>query len=368
MPRPLLLPRWQLCVVLLLLPGPRVDSAQYYWNVASPNNTELERNISASVRTIVFGQVALLNQHFGHFPCLGCGPNKTDMYGGIPQRSDLSQHIAAVSRDLDTCSGVGLYTHCVPPNFTGFVVVDYESWRANWGWTSPTYREASINHTRTRSPQLNATALAAAAEQEYNASAMAFLIATLRTIRAKRPHLMGLGMYDYPLGLYYPFGFGINGSCGAECPPSDCPHPQCGAGQRAQDNAMMPLYKEMTALHPSLYLTHPSDWNATDARHNQEFIFGAVAESFRVAALVGLPPSAVVPYTWYRYHDRGPASLQLLSDSDAALEFAATAHQQLDKVERYLIYGAESPCCHGVRVQQTSAFFTRHASLLNRPM
>ena len=27
---------------------------------------------------------------------------------------------------------------------------------------------------------------------------------------------------------------------------------------------MLPLYREMTAVMPSLYLTHPSDWNGTD--------------------------------------------------------------------------------------------------------
>eukprot|EP01049_Picozoa_sp_SAG25_P023479 SAG25_NODE_10014_length_348_cov_1.863454_1_plen_116_part_11 len=116
---------------------------------------------------------------------------------------------------------------------------------------------------------------------------MTFLIATLRLIRAQRPYLAGLGMYDYPLALYHPFGFGINGSCGVLCPPTDCPHPQCGAGQRAQDDAMLPLYREMTALHPSLYLTHPTESNASFARYNREFIEGAVAESFRVATLVG---------------------------------------------------------------------------------
>eukprot|EP01050_Picozoa_sp_SAG11_P011843 SAG11_NODE_1282_length_5310_cov_24.980426_3_plen_103_part_00 len=70
-------------------------------------------------------------------------------------------------------------------------------------------------------------------------------------------------------GADYPFGFGINGSC-SDCPPSDCPHPQCGAGQRLQDERMLPLYREMSALYPSLYITHPSDWNTTDLRHNRQ--------------------------------------------------------------------------------------------------
>lgn len=173
---------------------------------------------------------------------------------------------------------------------------------------------------------------------------MEFLIATLRAISTARPHLKGLGMYGYPLGLYHPFGFG-NSSCSAgDCPPSDCRAPQCGTGQQAQDDAMLPLYKEMTALHPSLYLPRPSAWHATDARHNREFVEGVVAESFRIASAIGLPASAVVPYTWYRYHE-GPrsdaSSLKLLNESDAELEFTAASRGSANRVESYLIYGAE---------------------------
>lgn len=345
--------------------------AEYFWNVASPNNTELQRNISASVKSIRWGQVALLGQSFGNFPCLGCGPNKTDLHGGIPQRADLAAHLKQVVHDLDNCLGVGRWTPCVDKDWEGYVVLDYEAWRANWGWTNTPYRTASLNHTRTLHPGLNASALATASMVQYNTSAMAFLTATLRTIRAQRPKIKGLGMYDYPLGLYYPFGFGISGCSAHDCPPSDCPRPQCGVGQRNADDAMLPLYREMTALHPSLYLTHPSDWNATDGRHNLEFIQGAIAESFRLASLLGLPRTAVVPYTWYRYHNGGPASLQLLSAADAALEFALPGAGL--RPSRFLIYGAESNLPHGAirpgesapSLQETMAFFTRHASLLN---
>ena len=306
--------------------------------------------------------MVLLDQSFGLFPCIACN-RSADQHGRIPQAANLSAHLAKAQRDVEAR---------VPRGFGGYVVLDYESWRSNWGWTNPSYRNASAAHALALDPTLRGAALTAAARRQYEAAATAFLRATLRTIRRARPALRGLGMYDYPLGLYYPFGFGINGSCPpSQCPAADCPHPQCGAGQRAEDERQLSLYREMTALYPSLYLTHPSDWNATDARHNHELIMGTVAESFRIARLAGLPSEAVCPYTWYRYHDKGPASLQLLSDSDAALEFSLASAGPLDRVQNFLIYGAEtdqrtpSPQQRGFPVEQTMAFFTRHAALFN---
>jgi hypothetical protein len=341
----MVLPLLGLVALLLLLPASVVSPSPlgprtYYWNVLAPHNsTEIEAAIAQSVGpSIVFGQVILLGEHFGLFPCLHCSSADAatgliDRHGGIPQRANLSAHLAAVRQQLDDPADRGY----VPHNFTGHIVLDYEAWRANWGWTSPTYREASLNYTNSTTPGLNATALTRLATAQYNSSAMAFLIATLREISGARPHIKGLGMYGYPLGLYYPFGFGNSSS-------TDCHHPQCGASQREQDDAMLPLFRQMTALHPSLYLPHPSDWNATDARHNREFIEGVVAESFRVASAVGLPASAVVPYTWYRYHE-GPrsdlSSLKLLNRSDAELEFTLPSRGPAHRVESFLIYGAE---------------------------
>jgi hypothetical protein len=360
----------------------------YYWNVNSPNNTEIERNLTSSgIRSIRFHQVALLGQDFGLFPCLACsGLNKADdLHGGIPQRADLSAHLKQLAADLVSKAPEG-WEEPLSAKFGGYVVLDYESWRANWGWTNTPYRNASLVYASVKNPSLNGSALRRTAEAQYNQSSMAFLIATMRVVRQHFPQARGVGMYDYPLALAYPFGFGINGSCGATgsgCPRSDCPSPQCGAGQRAQDNAMLPLYREMTALYPSLYLTHPSDWNETDAVHNREMIEGAAAESFRIAHLVGLPASSVVPYTWYRYHDRGPASLTLLNDTDATLEFSLASRSRFAfggsysaKVENYLIYGAESnlprrangsipirPGESHPSVEETMAFFNTHKSL-----
>ncbi len=362
-------------------------SPVFYWNVNSPNNTEIEANLTASgICSIRFDQVALLGQDFGNFPCLACsGPNKTGaLHGGIPQRADLSAHLKRLAADLANKPPEG-WKEPLSPTFDGYVVLDYESWRANWGWTNTPYRNASLVYASTKNPSLNASALEREAEAQYNQSAMAFLIATMRVVRQHFPQARGVGMYDYPLALAYPFGFGINGSCGtgSGCPRSDCPYPQCGAGQRAQDDAMLPLYREMTALYPSLYLTHPSDWNKTNAAHNREMIEGAAAESFRIAALVGLPSSSVVPYTWYRYHDRGPASLTLLNDTDASLEFSLASRSRFGfggshgaRVENYLIYGAESnlprrangstpirPGESEPSVEETMAFFNTHKSL-----
>jgi hypothetical protein len=55
-----------------------------------------------------------------------------------------------------------------------------------------------------------------------------------------------------------------------------------------------------------------------------------------VTRLLGLPSSAVVPYTWYRYHDRGPASLTLLNGSDAVLEFSLPSSSRFGAKNAFL--------------------------------
>eukprot|EP01050_Picozoa_sp_SAG11_P011841 SAG11_NODE_1282_length_5310_cov_24.980426_1_plen_203_part_00 len=70
----------------------------YFWNVISPNNSQIEANImAAGIRSIRFGQVVLLGEEFGLYPCLKCATcqvrcnstAKIDRNGGIPQRANL---------------------------------------------------------------------------------------------------------------------------------------------------------------------------------------------------------------------------------------------------------------------------------------
>ena len=132
-------------------------SPQYYWNVNSPNNSEIEANLTAAgMRSIHFGQVALLGQDFGLFPCLACaGPSRADVHGGIPQRADLSAHLKQLSADLENKPPSG-WAMPLSPGFDGYIVLDYESWRANWGWTNTPYRNASLTYASSKDPSLNA--------------------------------------------------------------------------------------------------------------------------------------------------------------------------------------------------------------------
>ena len=68
--------RWLLAVTLALTQAEADDHntvqqpqpREFFWNVASANNSEIQRNLSTTLPNIVFNQVILLTQNFGLFP------------------------------------------------------------------------------------------------------------------------------------------------------------------------------------------------------------------------------------------------------------------------------------------------------------
>ena len=51
-----------------------------------------------------------------------------------------------------------------------------------------------------------------------------------------------------------------------------------------------------------------------------------INESARISAKFFGGHVPIVPYSWYRYHDGGPKSLELISAYDAGLEFVRPFH------------------------------------------
>jgi hyaluronoglucosaminidase len=186
----------------------------------------------------------------GDWPSLW--PNGTAFAnGGIPQKGNLSSHLAKVASDIDS-----LFPD---PEFSGYVVIDWEVWEPwlkFWDDPAPTARwSAYANQSFALSNGDKAVAIA-----EWNATSLEFMARTLEVAKAARP----AAKWGY---------YGMVGCDGQW----DKAAGQCSDAIRQRNDALAPLWKAGNALFPSIYSScrygynnnnnnsaHPDDTRAAD--------------------------------------------------------------------------------------------------------
>jgi hypothetical protein len=177
---------------------------------------------------------------------------------------------------------------------------------------------------RAAHPQWNASQLAAEAARQFEAAALDFFEATLRTYAELMPHAR-VGAYGYPRNWYYP--------CAASHNASECGYnnPYFGPGARATNDAQARLYAASSALFPSIYL--PAYGNSSAfLPHHEEYISSVTAEAARLRAAHS-PAAPVLPFAWNFYHD----GHTLLSPADMAASLAVPPQNGADGV---VLWGA----------------------------
>ena len=237
--------------------------------------------------------------------------------GGVPQAANLSLHLDAVRATLRSWVPE-------PAAYAGNAVIDMEFWRPDFSALAPPYRNLSIALVRAQHPQWDESALEAAAGRAFEAAALDFMEATLRTYAELMPNAR-VGFYGYPANYYYPCGENHNTTqCGYD-------NPGVGAGLRAKNDAQARVFAASTALFPSIYL--PSNTNTSAALpHHQEYVAATVAEAVRLRD-AHAPRARVLPFAWNFYHD-GRA---LLLPGDMAAELAGPPQSGADGV---ILWGA----------------------------
>ena len=256
---------------------------------------------------------ALWNQ--GVWPYISA--NGEVVAGGVPQAANLSLHLATIGATLQ---------YLVPafPTYAGNVVIDMEYWRPAFAGLAPAYRNLSIALVRAAHPAWNESSAAAEAQRQFEAAALDFMEATLRTYAALMP-LARIGFYGYPENFYYP--------CRGEHNTTQCGYndPDFGPSARAQNDAQGRLYAASSGLFPSIYL--PSNTNSSaHFAHHADYVAATVAEASRLRD-AHAPAAPVLPFAWNFYHD-GHA---LLLPPDMATELAVPAQNGADGV---ILWGA----------------------------
>ncbi|XP_028439408.1 hyaluronidase-3 [Perca flavescens] len=170
----------------------------------------------------------------GKYPYLSRDGSKVN--GGIPQLGHLSAHLSLAVTQL---SG------SLQPNFTGLAVIDWEEWQPLWErnfGTKLEYRRQSKLLVRQERPDLSEWAATSLARQKFEESARKFMEETLRSALRERPK--GLwGFYGFPACF------------NKQKRKTDQIYTgRCRSETKKQNDRLSWLWRQSTALYPSVYL------------------------------------------------------------------------------------------------------------------
>ncbi|XP_072134974.1 hyaluronidase PH-20-like [Mobula birostris] len=208
--------------------------------------------------------------------------------GGIPQQVNMAEHLKKSEQDIQML---------IPSTTSkGLAVIDWENWRPLWSrnWNHMyIYQRQSIELVQQRDLSLmreNATAIAKA---EFEEAAKTLLIKTLQLGKKLRPNQLW-GYYLFP-NCYNSWHKDRNRMYTGKCP------------QRAvsRNNKLLWLWRESTALFPSIYL--PKVFKSS--YKTKLFVRNQVQEAMRVAALSKEHALPVYVYTRAMYRNTFNQSL-----------------------------------------------------------
>uniref|UniRef100_A0A7E4V5K7 Hyaluronidase n=1 Tax=Panagrellus redivivus TaxID=6233 RepID=A0A7E4V5K7_PANRE len=300
--------------------GYGITRFKVYWNIPSEvcnKKVQLdpeEYDIITNVNQSFIGDkiITLYENMLGLYPAIEATYDSTNPLkynniairnGGLPQRNNLTEHLAKVRSDIEKL---------VPnPDFDGPLVIDYEAWRPVWGlnWGNRRiYQEESIKYVQERFPGVSRRLAKLIATDEFNAAARKFMTRTIRAVRKLRPHAY-VGFYDYTMCNY---DAGKNASV----------FPACSQPHNDANDQLYWLYSESNALFPSIYYY---DAIKMDEQWRQRYTFARINEAVMVRDLLGwrIP---IFPYSKIIYKLDGTSSLDNFytkSDQCLSLSFAA---------------------------------------------
>lgn len=184
--------------------------------------------------------------------------------GGIPQKGDLDSHLALSD---------GQIRSLMQQSFSGLAVVDWEKWQPLWVRNygiRQNYNDMSKQLVRQKHPDMSEEEVTSLAKAEFEKAARSFMEETLRLGVKARP--MGLwGFYGYP-GCYNDRGANESGYTG-----------KCKPGTETLNDKLAFLWKQSTALYPSVYVCH----GLAGHPNTRLMVRYRVLEAYRVASQHG---------------------------------------------------------------------------------
>lgn len=193
----------------------------------------------------------------GYYPFIDT--RDVQINGGIPQLGNLQKHLDKAKTDI---------LHYIPTDNVGLAVIDWEEWRPSWvrNWRpKDIYRNKSIELVQQQNPQINITDATKRAQEEFEKAGKNFMLETLKLGKSLRPnHLWG----------YYLFPDCYNHNYASPNYKGSCPDIE-----KRRNDGINWLWKESTALYPSIYLKS----NIHSSVKAALFVRNRVQEAIRVS-------------------------------------------------------------------------------------
>ncbi|KAJ6667694.1 hypothetical protein lerEdw1_016015 [Lerista edwardsae] len=216
---------------------------------ASPNEGFVDQNL-----TIFY------KERLGLYPYYN--GQKAAVNGGVPQNSSLLQHLKHLE------AGISKYIRSTSKE--GLAVIDWEEWRPIWirNWqTKDIYRTASRQLVQARLPELPDDQVKKKAQYEFESCAREFMKETLRHAKNFRPRQLW-GYYLFPDCYNHDYSKNQDSYTG-----------RCPDVEETRNDYLAWLWKESTALYPSIYLEQMLA-NTTNGR---KFVRSRVKEALRIS-------------------------------------------------------------------------------------
>ncbi|EEB14204.1 Hyalurononglucosaminidase, putative [Pediculus humanus corporis] len=289
-----------------------------FWNVPTEQCKKYEIDFESLIRTYGIignerdsfrGEKVTILYDPGDFPIIKKFQNKTQRYynGGFPQNGSLSKHLKKLKNDTRKYANV---------NLNGLGIIDFEVWRPvfrqNWN-EQIIYKNKSIElaqHLKNNG-SLNGKSVNASAKEEFEKHAKKFMLETLEDVKKLRPG----GKWGY-YGFPYCYNYRVNNT------------PECPEIAVRENNEILWLFNESSALYPSLYLKQ--SYNSSE---HVKFMIGVLNEAYRISAMTNYIP--VYPYVRFKYLDTD----EYLTQEDAYNSFEIPRQYQMGGI---ILWGKSS--------------------------
>ncbi|CAK6974686.1 hyaluronidase-2-like [Scomber scombrus] len=219
--------------------------------------------VSSTLKSATGQSISIFyTDRFGIFPYVD--EDTGEMYDeGLPQLIDLQEHHALAADDIK---------YYIPTDQLGLAVLDFEEWRPQWvrNWGSKDiYRQFSIETVKVNNASLSDEEAEDRAKLVFERAAKKYFLRSLRLGKKLRPNRLW-GYYLYPDCYNYDYNQDMGGYIG-ECP----------AIEKDRNDELLWLWKESTALYPSIYL----DLALKNSKQARLFVRHRIREAMRVSTL-----------------------------------------------------------------------------------
>ncbi|KAL0968090.1 hypothetical protein UPYG_G00262250 [Umbra pygmaea] len=219
--------------------------------------------VSSTLKSATNQRISIFyTDRFGLFPYVD--EDTREMYNeGLPQLIDYQEHSKLAKDDIE------LY---IPTNQPGLAILDFEEWRPQWvrNWGSKVvYRDLSIETVKAKNSNLSDDEAKDRGKMMFEHAAKQYFLRSLLIGKTLRPNRLW-GFYLYPDCYNYDYNQDITHYSGT-CPKIEL----------ERNDELMWLWKESTALFPSIYL----ELILRDSYHARLYVRHRIQEAMRVSML-----------------------------------------------------------------------------------